>query len=63
MSILQELEIANNQLDSDTRQKLDVYLATHPDLLLSDVYYNENEWKKFEKWSRQYDQVKESKER
>lgn len=54
MSLLQELEIAGSQLDSETRAYLDLYLATHPNLFLDDVYYGEEEWEKFVEWCHQH---------
>ena len=56
MSLLQELEIAGNKLDSETKSFLNLYLDTHPDLFLDDVYYGEGEWEKFEEWCHRHAQ-------
>ena len=50
MSILQDYEQIRNGMNEKTQCDLDTYLSLHPDILLSDVYYSQEEWKKFEKW-------------
>ena len=50
MSILQEYEQIRNGMNPATQKDLELYLDLHPDILLSDVYYSQEEWEKFEKW-------------
>lgn len=51
-SILQEYEEIRKELGKAKYEALNKYLATHKNILLSDVYYNENEWNKFDAWFR-----------
>ena len=51
MSILQEYDEIRRMIGEDMFQAIEEYLACHEDVLLSDIYYNENEWKKFEEWN------------
>lgn len=55
MSILQDLEQIRNGMDEKTQSDLDTYLSLHPDILLSDVYYSQEEWEKFAEWQELHD--------
>jgi hypothetical protein len=50
MSVLQEYDNIRKMIGEETYNNINLYLEAHPDILLSDVYYKEKEWKKFEKW-------------
>ena len=58
MSILQEYESIRRWIGEEKYQAINRYLDSHPDVLLSDVYYNEEAYKKFEAW---WNQEKEGK--
>lgn len=48
MSILQEYERIRKEIGEEKFARIEVFLAAHPDLFLSDVYYKEEVWNKFE---------------
>lgn len=52
MSILQEYEDIRKQIGEDKYHAIDEYLTEYPQVYLSDIYYNEDEWNKFEEWYR-----------
>ena len=54
MSILQEYEEIKKQLGNGINKGIELYLSYNQDLLLSDIYYKEKEYKKFEKWFKDY---------
>lgn len=49
-SILQEYEQIRREIGEKKYNAIQKYLATHKNILLSDIYYNEGEWNKFEQW-------------
>ena len=57
MSVLQEYENARKLLGEEKYNLLQQYLNFYPDVLLSDVYYKTDEWKKFEDWIVETDDV------
>lgn len=50
MSILQEYESIRKRLKPGEYEAIERYLDTNPDLFLSDIYYKEEEYKKFFDW-------------
>ena len=50
MSILQEYEKIRGSLRVGEFEAIERYLALHPELFLSDIYYNQEEYKKFDEW-------------
>lgn len=52
MSILQEYESIRKSIGEDKYNAINEYLTEYPQVYLSDIYYNENEWNKFEEWYR-----------
>jgi len=50
MSILQEYEKIRSWIGEEKYQAINRYLDAHKDVLLSDVYYNEEAYAKFETW-------------
>ena len=54
MSILQEYEEIRKELGNGINKGIELYLSKNPNLLLSDIYYKEKEYKKFEKWFENY---------
>lgn len=52
MSILQEYEEIRKRMGEDKYNAIDEYLTECPQVYLSDIYYNEDEWNKFEEWYR-----------
>lgn len=50
MSILQEYEQIKSRLRKGEFNGMERYLAIHSELLLSDLYYKEEEYKKFDAW-------------
>lgn len=50
MSILQEYEQIRKDLGEEKFHDIERYLEFHPEKLLSDLYYNSDEWKAFEEW-------------
>lgn len=50
MSILQEYEKIRKSLRPGEFEAIERYLDFHPELFLSDVYYNQEEHKKFDEW-------------
>lgn len=50
MSILQEYEEIRREIGEERYQRIEAFLALHPNLYLSDVYYKESVWKKFEEY-------------
>ena len=55
MSILTEYAEIRQCLGEEKFQGIERYLELHPHLFLSDIYYNQKEYKKFERW---YNNVK-----
>lgn len=53
MSILQEYEEIRAELGENKWQAIDKYLEFNNEVLLSDVLYNENQYKAFEKWNKE----------
>lgn len=53
MSILQEYADIRRMIGEDKFQEIEEYLACHEDVLLSDIYYNEEAYKKFEEWNKE----------
>lgn len=51
MSILQEYKTIRESLGEKRYQEVEEFLAENPDLILSDVYYKESIWNKFEQWA------------
>ena len=54
MSILQEDEEIRKGVGTGITKCIELYLSKNPNLLLSDIYYKEKEYKKFEKWFENY---------
>ena len=52
MSILSEYEKIRKSIGEKEYQKIEEYLSLNKDKYLSDIYYNESEYKKFEKWKK-----------
>jgi len=50
MSILQEYENIRKEMGEDKYNAIKKYLNLHQDLYLSDIYYKQKEYEKFEKW-------------
>lgn len=50
MSILQEYESIRRSIGEDKYNAIEKYLDIHKDLYLSDIYYKQEEYEKFEKW-------------
>ena len=50
MSIMQEFETIRKEIGETKYQAIENYLELHPELFLSDIYYKEAEWLKFEEW-------------
>ena len=50
VSILQEYEEIRREIGEERYQRIEAFLALHPNLYLSDVYYKESVWKKFEEY-------------
>lgn len=44
MSILQEYEMIQGKLNKEQSAELDIYLKFHPEIVLSDFYYNRQHW-------------------
>ena len=51
MSILQEYAQIRKEIGEEKYRQIVKFLDSHPEYLLSDVYYNANVWKIFEKWA------------
>ena len=50
MSILQEYAAIRKRIGETKYQNIERFLETHPDYLLSDVYYKEDVWNHFLLW-------------
>lgn len=50
MSVLQEYENIRKEIGGEKYKAIEKYLSLNPELLLSDIYYKEKEWDKFEQW-------------
>lgn len=50
MSILQEYEKIRKSLRPGEFEAIERYLSLHPELFLSDIYYNQEHYKKFAAW-------------
>lgn len=50
MSIVREYEEIRRELGEDKFQAIEEYLEIHTEVFLSDVYYKESEFEKFEEW-------------
>jgi hypothetical protein len=50
MSILQEYSSIRKSIGEEKFQAIEMYLHINGDLYLSDIYYKEGEWNKFDKW-------------
>jgi hypothetical protein len=53
MSILQEYEQIRKEIGEEKYKAIEEYLTEHEELYLSDLYYKESEWVKFEEWYKQ----------
>lgn len=60
MSILTEYAEIRQRLGEEKFQGIERYLELHPNLLLSDVYYNPKEWECFERWYQTQDVSRET---
>lgn len=54
MSILQDYEKIRKSIGEEKYNNIEQYLKEHIELFLSDIYYRESEWNKFEKWESEY---------
>ena len=50
LSILQEYEEIRKELGNGINKGIELYPSQNPNLLLSDIYYKEKEYKKKKKW-------------
>lgn len=50
MSLLQEYEKIRKSLRSGEFEAIERYLDLHPELFLSDIYYNQEQYEKFDAW-------------
>lgn len=50
MSILREYEEIRKEIGEEKAKGLEQYLKFHPEIVLSDIYYNEKNWEDFETW-------------
>lgn len=50
MSILQEYEKIRKSLRPGEFEAIERYLDLHPELFLSDIYYKQEQYKKFDEW-------------
>lgn len=50
MSILQEYEQIRRDIGEEKYRAIEEYLSLHPELFLSDIYYEEAVWDRFEAW-------------
>ena len=50
LSILQDYEQIKNRIGKEKFKAIEEYLELNPNLYLSDIYYKETEWNKFEEW-------------
>lgn len=51
MSILQEYDEIRRIIGEETYNDIMEYLDCHEDVLLSDIYYNEESYEKFKEWN------------
>ena len=54
MSILQEYEQIKKELGTGINKGIELYLSENPNLFLSDIYYKEKEYKKYDEWFKNY---------
>lgn len=54
MSIMQEYEWIQKSLTKEVNEGIQIYLDTHQDILLSDIYYTPGGWDKFQAWFMNY---------
>lgn len=50
MSLLQEYKEIRKEIGEDTYHAIEQYLDIHKELFLSDIYYKQEEWEKFNNW-------------
>ena len=50
MSILQEYAQIRKEIGEKKYKAIEEYLSLNPELFLSDIYYNEAGWNKFDEW-------------
>jgi hypothetical protein len=50
MSIMQDYEKIRARLEPGEFEAIERYLEAHPDLYLHDIYYNQDNYKKFRAW-------------
>lgn len=49
--MLQELEQIRREIGEETYKAIDTFLECNPQYLITDLYYKESVWKKFETWN------------
>ena len=49
-----EYRSIKKELGTEEFNRIETYLEMNPNVLLSDIYYNRNEYKKFEQWKNEY---------
>lgn len=54
MSILQEYEQIKKELGTGINKGIELYLSENPNLFLSDIYYKEKEYKKYDETFKKY---------
>ena len=54
MSIMTEYRSIKKELGTEEFNRIETYLEMNSNLLLSDIYYNRNEYKKYEQWKNEY---------
>lgn len=52
MSILQEYERIRRDMPDGEFERIERFLAAHPEKLLSDVYYNAETWREYALWTK-----------
>jgi hypothetical protein len=58
MSILQEYQTIRSGLKPGEFEAMEMYLSIHPDLTLSDLYYNRKVYQGFEAWNKKQEGLK-----
>ena len=51
MSILQEYQYIRRMIGESEYRRIEEYLQQHPEMLLSDIYYNRENYNKYRLWA------------
>ena len=58
MSILSDYQEIREKIGEEKYEQITAFLKSHPQYVLSDVYYRESVWNEMEKWTKENKNVR-----